>query len=79
MVHQPEPHPYLHEPRIYITNLPAWVTDAQLALAFVNCSPFRPNIPRDATDNPQNGTVEFRFLDKGSSMQCGHARPTTHP
>ena len=72
MTHQPEPHPYLHEPRIYITGVPAFVSDANLAVAFASCAPFRPNIPRDGTNQPQNGTVEFRFLEKGPSHRALH-------
>lgn len=57
-------HPYLHEPRIYIANLPAWVTDFQLAPAFATCAPFRPSIPRDGISLTVSGTIEFKFLDK---------------
>ena len=43
----PEPHPYLHDPLLYISNLPPHVTDADLALALAQCAPFRPNVPPD--------------------------------
>ncbi|KAJ3552701.1 hypothetical protein NM688_g4014 [Phlebia brevispora] len=63
-VRQPEPHPYLHEPLLYISNLPPHVTDADLAIAFAQCAPFRPNIPRDEGSVLRSGTIEFRYLEK---------------
>jgi len=61
----PRPHPYLHEPLLYITNLPPFVSDENLAMAFVSCGPFRPRIQRDGSPNLLSGTIEFKFLDKG--------------
>jgi polyadenylate-binding protein len=61
----PQPHPILHEPLLYISNIPPYVSDENIALAFVSCGPFRPKIPRDGSNNPLNGTIEFKFLDKG--------------
>lgn len=61
----PRPHPYLHEPLLYITNLPAFVSDENLALAFVNCGPFRPKIQRDGVSHVLSGVIEFKFLEKG--------------
>ena len=59
------PHPYLHDPLLYITNIPKTVTDDVLATAFVSCAPFRPRINRD-TDAPMlSGTIEFKYLEKG--------------
>ncbi|KAF8155888.1 hypothetical protein B0H34DRAFT_752009 [Crassisporium funariophilum] len=60
----PRPHPYLHEPLLYITNLPPFVSDENLAMAFVSCGPFRPKIPRDGSPNLLSGTIEFKFLEK---------------
>ncbi|KJA25500.1 hypothetical protein HYPSUDRAFT_134567 [Hypholoma sublateritium FD-334 SS-4] len=60
----PRPHPYLHEPLLYITNLPAFVADENLALAFVNCGPFRPKIQRDGVSHVLSGVIEFKFLEK---------------
>ena len=65
-VHQP--HPYLHEPLLYISNLPPYVTDESLAGTFQSCAPFRPNIARDGGNRPLNGTIEFKFLEKGVSV-----------
>lgn len=62
---EPQPHPYLHEPLLYISGLPHYVTDENLALAFTTCSPFRPRIPRDDTTKQLSGTIEFKTLDKG--------------
>ncbi|KAF8962541.1 hypothetical protein BDZ97DRAFT_1920362 [Flammula alnicola] len=60
----PRPHPYLHEPVLYITNLPPYVSDENLATAFVSCAPFRPKIQRDGSPNLLSGIIEFRFLEK---------------
>ena len=62
---EPQPHPYLHEPLLYISNLPNYVTDENLAIAFSTCAPFRPRINRDDTTKPLSGMIEFRVLDKG--------------
>jgi polyadenylate-binding protein len=60
----PQPHPYLHEPLLYISNLPPYVTDQSLAVAFVSCGPFRPKILRDGSNMPLSGTIEFKFIEK---------------
>ncbi|KAJ7821027.1 hypothetical protein B0H14DRAFT_3471885 [Mycena olivaceomarginata] len=39
-------------------------SSTSLSVAFVTCGPFRPKIPRDGTNNPLNGTIEFKFLEK---------------
>ena len=64
----PQSHPYLHEPLLYISHLPPYVTDQNLALAFMTCGPFRPKIPRDGSNMPLSGTIEFKFLDKGKRL-----------
>ena len=61
----PRPHPYLHEPLLYITNIPAFVSDEMLAMAFVSCGPFRPKIQRDGSSDMLSGIIEFKFLEKG--------------
>ncbi|OCH86497.1 hypothetical protein OBBRIDRAFT_761221 [Obba rivulosa] len=58
-----QPHPYLHEPLVHITGLPPYVQDEQLAVAFQPCAPFKPNIPRDGSDQPLSGTIQFRTMD----------------
>ncbi|KAK2461225.1 hypothetical protein APHAL10511_006752 [Amanita phalloides] len=60
----PHPHPYLREPILYITNIPHYVTEESIAMAFVNCGPFRPKILPDLSSNVITATVEFRFLEK---------------
>ncbi|KAF7316501.1 hypothetical protein MIND_00169200 [Mycena indigotica] len=60
----PHDHPILHEPLLYISNLPPYVTDENIAMAFVTCGPFRPKITRDGSNNPLSGTIEFRFPEK---------------
>ena len=62
-----QPHPYLHDPVLYISGLPPHVTDQALASAFVSCAPFRPNIPRDGSNRPLSGTIEFKYMEKGAS------------
>ena len=61
----PQPHPYLHEPLLYISGLPSFVTDENLAFAFGPCAPFRPRINRDGTTKLLSGTIEFKYLEKG--------------
>ncbi|KAJ3736819.1 hypothetical protein DFJ43DRAFT_1129416 [Lentinula guzmanii] len=60
----PQPHPYLHEPLLYITNLSANVTDETLGMTFMACAPFRPKITRDTASPMVSGTIEFKFLEK---------------
>ncbi|KAF9567129.1 hypothetical protein CPC08DRAFT_733232 [Agrocybe pediades] len=72
----PQPHPYLHEPLLYISNLPPFVTDENLASAFVNLGPFRPKIHREGSPNMLSGTIEFKFLDKAEkALTILHSRP----
>ncbi|KZV65745.1 hypothetical protein PENSPDRAFT_756207 [Peniophora sp. CONT] len=59
----PEPHPYVHEPVLYISAVPPFVTDEKLALAFAPCAPFRPQIAREGP-GPFSGTIEFKFVEK---------------
>jgi polyadenylate-binding protein len=67
LTYEPQPHPYLHEPRIFVSGLPLWITDVHLANALQFCAPFRPNIIRDPTQPLAAGTIEFRFLEKGEA------------
>ncbi|KAG6867065.1 hypothetical protein C0993_007110, partial [Termitomyces sp. T159_Od127] len=72
----PHGHPYLHEPLLYISNVPAYLTDEALAMAFVACGPFRPRIARDTAAPVLSGTIEFRFLDKAEkALATLQARP----
>ncbi|KAH9031949.1 hypothetical protein EDB84DRAFT_1399473 [Lactarius hengduanensis] len=64
---EPQPHPYLHEPVLYISGLPCYVTDENLAIAFSTCAPFRPRIARDDSNNPLSGTIEFKVLHKAET------------
>ena len=59
----PEPHPYVHEPVLYISAVPPFVTDEKLAVAFAACAPFRPQIVREG-NGPFSGTIEFKFVEK---------------
>ena len=69
----PQPHPYLHEPLLYISALPHFVKDEDLAIAFQQCAPFRPKIDRDAADTYRalSGTIEFKYLQKGAHSLFG--------
>ena len=60
-----QPHPYLHEPILYISNLAAHVSDQDLAILFEHCVPFRPRIARENVGPPLSGTIEFKALEKG--------------
>jgi polyadenylate-binding protein len=64
--YEPQLHPYLHEPLLYISSLPPYVSDENLAVAFQACAPFRPNIVRDGSNRPLSGTIEFKYLEKGA-------------
>ena len=68
----PQPHPYLHEPLLYVSGLPPYVTDENLAATLGACAPFRPRIPRDDPSRPLSGTIEFKYLEKG---MCWVSRP----
>lgn len=61
----PQSHPYLHDPLLYISGLPPYVKDEDLAIAFQPCAPFRPNIQRDGSNRMLSGTIEFKYLEKG--------------
>jgi polyadenylate-binding protein len=61
-----QPHPYLHEPLLYVSGIPPHVTDQDLAIAFVSCAPFRPNIKRDGSIGLLSGTIEFKYIEKGT-------------
>lgn len=74
MEQQQQPHPYLHEPLLYISNLPAFVQDESLAQAFLTCAPFRPNIARDGSAKYVSGTVEFKYLPSGKSHNNHQSR-----
>ncbi|KAJ7689427.1 hypothetical protein B0H17DRAFT_1295651 [Mycena rosella] len=78
----PQPHPILHEPLLYISNIPPYVSDENIALAFVSCGPFRPKIPRDGSNNPLSGTIEFKFIDKAEKALAtlqSRPLPGLHP
>ena len=59
------PHPCLHDPVLFVTNLPAFVSDETLASALVGYGPFRPKILRDGMQATVAGAIEFRYLEKG--------------
>jgi hypothetical protein len=63
--HDTEPHPYLHEPTLYISGLPGYVTDDEIALVFQPCAKFRLKINREDPLQELCGTIEFQYLDRG--------------
>ena len=63
--HDTEPHPYLHEPVLYISGLPPYVTDDEIALVFQPCAKFRLKISREDPHQELYGTIEFQYLDRG--------------
>ncbi|PFH50621.1 hypothetical protein AMATHDRAFT_144718 [Amanita thiersii Skay4041] len=66
-IYQPppsHPHPYLTDPLVYITNIPHYVTDENIATALVSCAPLRPKIVRDPSSTVFSGVIEFKFLEK---------------
>ncbi|KAF5310738.1 hypothetical protein D9619_007892 [Psilocybe cf. subviscida] len=58
----PRPHPYIEEPRLFISNLPPFVSDQDLAKALTAVSPFKPNLQRDGSPNPVSGEILFRYV-----------------
>lgn len=64
--HDTEPHPYLHEPILYISGLPSYVTDDEIAVVFQPCAKFRLKINRQEPHQDLCGTIEFQYLDRGS-------------
>ncbi|KAJ3827038.1 hypothetical protein F5880DRAFT_1729251 [Lentinula raphanica] len=75
----PQPHPYLHKPLLYISNLPSTVSDESLGMAFMTCAPFRPKITRDNNGPMLSGTIEFKFLEKGAHPMLSPYPPTNPP
>ena len=72
------PHPCLHDPVLFVTNLPAFVSDETLASALVGYGPFRPKIIRDGMQATVAGAIEFRYLEKGlfpSVFVCVYIHP----
>lgn len=65
VTHDTEPHPYLHEPILYISGLPSCVTDDEIALIFQPCAKFRLKINREEPHLELYGTIEFQYLDRG--------------
>ena len=63
--HGTRPHPCLHDPVLFVTNLPAYVSDETLASVLVGYGPFRPKIIRDGMQATVSGAIEFRYLEKG--------------
>lgn len=61
----PRPHPYIEKPLLFVSNLPPFVSDFDLAKALAEVSPFKPNLQRDGSGNPVFGEILFRFVDTG--------------
>lgn len=73
--HDTEPHPYLHEPVLYISGLPSYVTDDEIALVFQPCAKFRLKITREEPNLELCGTIEFQHLDRAEkALACLHSK-----
>jgi hypothetical protein len=59
------PHPFLTEPVLYVSNLPAHITDEIIARTLEFCVPFRPRLARDPTNGAVTGSIEFRTIERG--------------
>lgn len=49
-------HPFLTVPKLYISQLPSGITDADVAGALAFCVPVRPQIHLDPETNTMHGT-----------------------
>ncbi|CAG7849946.1 SubName: Full=Related to protein mediates microtubule-dependent mRNA transport {ECO:0000313/EMBL:CCA67340.1} [Serendipita indica DSM 11827] len=58
------PHPYLTEPILYVSNLPAHITDEVIARTLEFCVPFRPRLVRDPASGTASGSIEFRTIER---------------
>ncbi|KAI0090136.1 hypothetical protein BDY19DRAFT_887958 [Irpex rosettiformis] len=77
-----QPHPYVHEPLLYISGVPPHVTDQDLAAIFLSCAPFRPNITRDRPGELLSGTIEFKYVEKAEKALAtlqSRPIPNVHP
>lgn len=63
---QPQPHPLIVEPVLYITGVPPLLAATDVAQAFETCLPVRPYIFGDG-DGGGHGRVEFRTREAGKS------------
>jgi hypothetical protein len=59
------PHPFLEEPILYVSNLPAHITDEVIARTLEFCVPFRPRLIRDPATGTATGSIEFRTIERG--------------
>lgn len=76
------PHPYLKDPLLYVSNLAPHVSEHDVARALEFCIPFRPNIPRDGSNRPLSGTIEFKELvaaEKALAILNGRPIPFVTP
>ncbi|KAG9006967.1 hypothetical protein FRB93_008233 [Tulasnella sp. JGI-2019a] len=58
----PLPHPYLREPKLYVSGLASDVRKEDLAEAFRFCVPYRPVLPQDESGRTLPGHIDFREL-----------------
>jgi hypothetical protein len=63
----PGAHPFLREPKLYISDLNPLVTDLDLAHAFEYCVPFRPTVVRDGSGQPISGQLRPKFASEFST------------
>ncbi|KAG8937854.1 hypothetical protein FRC00_013460 [Tulasnella sp. 408] len=59
---EPAPHPYLREPKLYVSGLSGDITKEHLGDLFRYCIPFRPMLQFDADGGLLPGYIEFKVL-----------------
>lgn len=59
------PHPYLNQPKLFVSDLPGHITDEVIAKTLEFCVPFRPRLTRDPVTGNATGSIEFRTIERG--------------
>ncbi|KAG8817202.1 hypothetical protein FRC19_011493 [Serendipita sp. 401] len=72
-------HPFLHEPILYVSNLPSQITDEVIARTLEFCVPFRPRLVRDPVTGNATGSIEFRTKERAEkALATLDGRPMVH-
>ncbi|KAG8832796.1 hypothetical protein FRC17_000619 [Serendipita sp. 399] len=73
------PHPFLHDPILYVSNLPSHITDEVIARTLEFCVPFRPRLVRDPVTGKATGSIEFRTKERAEkALATLDGRPMIH-
>ncbi|KAG9029416.1 hypothetical protein FS837_003564 [Tulasnella sp. UAMH 9824] len=70
---EPAPHPYLREPKLYVSGLSGDITKEHLGDLFRYCIPFRPMLQFDADGGLLPGYIEFKALASASLLSLKNA------